>query len=111
MLGFGRERDVVFLGEGAGAGDVDGQRGRRFDAVAGEIVGCGEPPAAIGQHADSDADRFVARDLAGLAVLGAKLAVATFDDANVGVGDAGAQGRVERFEGKLFHESCFMTPG
>ena len=104
VLRFGRERDVVLLGERAGAGDVDGERGGRFDAGAGEIVGGGEPPAAIGEHADSDADRFVARDLAGLAVLGAELAVAAFDDANVGVGDARAQGRIERFKRKLLHE-------
>ncbi len=103
VLRFGRERDVVFLGEGAGASDVDGERGRGFDAGAGEIVGGGESPAAIGEHADSDAGRFVARDLAGLAVLGAELAVATFDDADVGVGDARAQGRIERFERELLH--------
>ncbi len=108
---FGRERDVVFLGEGAGAGDVDGQRGRGFDAGAGEIVGSGETPAAIGQHADSDADRFVARNLAGLAVLGAELAVATFDEADVGVSDARAQGRIERFQRKLLHESRIAGRG
>ena len=88
----------MFLGEGAGASDVDGQRGRGFHARAGEIVGGGETPAAVGEHADSDADRFVARDLAGLAVLGAELAVAAFDQADVGVSDAGAQGRIERFQ-------------
>ena len=103
VLGFGRERNVVFLGEGAGASDVDGERGRGFDAGAGEIVGGGETPAAIGEHADSDADRFVARNLAGLAVLGAELAIATFDEANVGVGDAGALGGIERFKRELLH--------
>ena len=98
MLRFGRERDVVFLGKGAGASDVDGESGRGFDTSAAEIVGGGEPPAAIGEHADSYADRFIAGYLAGLSVLGAEFSVATFHQTNVGIGDAGAQGRIERFQ-------------
>ena len=74
-----------------------------FDAGAGEIVGGGESPAAVGQHADAEPGRFGARDVAGLAVLGGELAVAGFDDADVGVGDAGALGGIERFECELFH--------
>ena len=105
VLRFGRERDVVFLGEGAGVSDVDSERGRGFDAGAGEIVSGGESPAAVGEHADSDAGRLIARDLAGLAVLGAELAVATFDDADVRVGDAGALGGIERFKRQMFHRS------
>src|SRR5271168_2930972 len=85
-------------------GDVSGESGRGLDAGAGEIVCGGESPAAIGEHADSNAGRFIARDLTGLAVLGAELAVASFDDADVGVGDAGALGGIERFEREVFHE-------
>lgn len=111
MLRFGCERDVVFLGERAGAGNVDGERCCRFHAWAREIVRRGKPPAAIGEDADSDADRFIARYLGGLSVLCAKLAVATFDNANVGVGDAGALGRIERFKRKLLHEFRIAVSG
>ncbi len=77
---------------------------RRLPRRLRKIVGGGETPAAIGQHADSNADRFVARYLAGLAVLSGKLAVAAFDDADVGVSDARREGQVERFKRKLLHE-------
>src|SRR5580698_10764470 len=66
VLRLGRKCDIVFLGEGAGAGDLDSQSGRGFNTGAAQIVGSSESPAAIGEHADSDAYRFVARYLAGL---------------------------------------------
>jgi hypothetical protein len=86
-------------------GDVSGESGRGLDAGAGEIVCGGESPTAVSEDADSNAGRFIARDLTGLAVLGAELAVATFDDADVGVSNAGALGGIERFEGELLHRS------
>ena len=65
-------------GDGAGARDLEGQGGGRFDAVGRQIVGGGEAPAAEGQHANADALRFGAGDVAGLAVLGGDVAVARF---------------------------------
>jgi hypothetical protein len=48
VLRFGRERDVVLFGEGAGAGDVDGERGRGFDAgrVRSSVAANPQQPSA-----------------------------------------------------------------
>ena len=75
-----------------------------------QVVGGGEAPAAEGQHADSDAQRFGAGDVAGLAVLGGDFALARFDGADVGVGDAAPRHRVERAQGQVFHRGVISPP-
>src|ERR1017187_2728696 len=99
VLLLGRERDVVLLGESAGARDFEREGRGGVDAVAGEIVCGGEAPAAVGQDANRQAHRDGTGDVAGFAVLGGNLAVADFHDARVGVGDCGVGGGVERFQG------------
>ena len=71
-----------------------------------QIVGGREAPAAERQHADPDAQRFGARNMPGLAVLGGDLAVARLDGAHIGVGDAAPRHRVERRAGPDLSSRC-----
>jgi hypothetical protein len=59
-----------------GTSDFQRQGGRPVDTLPREIVGGREAPAAIGQHPDSNALRFTARNVAHLAVLDGEIAVA-----------------------------------
>ncbi len=85
-----------FFGGGPGAGDLQRQRGSRFDARRRKVVGSGESPAAESQHANAHACRFASGDVAHLAVLGGDFLFADFDRANVGVGDAAARDGIQR---------------
>jgi hypothetical protein len=85
VLVLGRQHDFTLAGGGAGAGNLEGQGGGRFDAFPRKIVGGGEAPAAKRQYANSKPQGFGAGDVPGLAVLGADLAIANLDGAHIGV--------------------------
>src|SRR3989338_3037619 len=99
----GRERDVLLLHPGAGAGDRDGAGGGRVNLLAGQLVGGGKAPGALGEHAHAEAERLALRDAAHLAVLGGKIAVAGVEHAHVGVSGAACRRRVQRPLRPVFH--------
>ena len=103
MLFFRREHDAMFLGERAGTRDVDGERGRGFNARASEIVGGGESPAAVAEDANPNSGRLAAGYLARFAVLGAQFAVAGLHEADIGIADLGPLSKVERLKRELLH--------
>ena len=75
---------LVRLHPGGGLGNLDRTGCAAVDTVARQIVGGGKAEAAVGNHANSDAERFGVRCAADPAVLGGQHAVAFVDDARLG---------------------------
>ena len=100
----------MLLGDCRRARDLDRQRGGGFEAFGRQVVGGGEAPAAVVEHAHAEAERGGGGNVAGFAVLGRDVTVLFFDDAHVGVGDAAPDGGVERVAGQIFHRGVISPP-
>ena len=100
-----RQLDRLATERGIGPRDLDGLDGRAGDGLAGHFVRGREPPGAVGQHAESEAERTGVRDrrdldrLAGRAVgldAEADVLAAIAVDPDVGVRGAGRLGPLDR---------------
>ena len=105
VLVFGREHHVVLLGERAGARDFDGQRGGGLHAGLASNrrwrrnPSSRRPARESRVPADSELDTWP-----GFPFLVERSRSRLSTDADVGVGDAGPQRGIERFERKLLHD-------
>ena len=105
-----RQRHFVRARRRACPRDLQRQRRRGLDPGRRQVVGSREAPAAVRQHADSDALRFGAGDVPRLAVLGGDLPLARLHRADIGVGDAAPRHGIQRAQGQVFHRGVISPP-
>ena len=85
-------------------GDCHRTRGGAFDRSTAEVIGSGESPGSVGEHANAYAERFAVGGVADIAVLGRECAAAVIDNPGVCVGSATLVGNVESPISNVFHE-------